>query len=219
MSALSDLDWRMVKKQYMRRKKVHEQLLALHEVGRVGAFVDLALGIGDATGNYSADDHALGPRILHSNPRGANRVFDLAGRFLGLSSARVVPELIREAGLSYLKIGVGSELSCMMHPTVCWVANTRTIWAHLVIKHADDFDKANEELRLYRDEDDTSEMAYLKWAHIHAELAVSMTRLAEEGGAISEARRGEARPKSIPVGGRDFHHALRRSSRLRALAR
>lgn len=186
MSALSDLDWRVVRKQYLRRKKVHDELLALHGAKKVKEFVDLALGIRDATGNYSADDHKLGPRILRLNQRGEGRVFHLAGDFLGLSNARPVPQLIRNASLSHLKIGVGSELSCMMNPKVCWVANTRTIWAHLVIKHADDFEKANEELRLYRDEDETSEMAYQKWAQIHTELAVSMTRLAENGEQLAK---------------------------------
>ena len=69
----------------------------------------------------------------------------------------------------------------MVNPKVCWVANTRTIWTHLVIKHADDFAKADEELRLYRSQDDMSEMAYKIWSEIHRELAASMTRIAEEG--------------------------------------
>lgn len=64
---------------------------------------------------------------------------------------------------------------------MCWVANAHTIWAQLVIKHADDFDKADTELRLYRDGDSTSEMAYAIWTELHAELATSMTRIAKEG--------------------------------------
>ena len=75
----------------------------------------------------------------------------------------------------------------MINPQVCWVANTRTIWTHLVIKHADDFAKANEELKLYRNADVTSEMAYQMWAHIHQELSGSMTRIAEEGSRLSKA--------------------------------
>ena len=74
----------------------------------------------------------------------------------------------------------------MVNPEVCWVANTRTIWTHLVIKHADDFDKANEELKLYRNADVSSEMAYQMWAHIHQELAASMTRIAEEGERLAK---------------------------------
>lgn len=88
-----------------------------------------------------------------------------------------------------MKIGVGSEASCMVNPNVCWVANTRTIWAHLVIKHADNFTRANEELKLYRSADVSSEMAYQMWTAIHRELAVSMMRLAEEGERFAHAAR------------------------------
>ena len=83
----------------------------------------------------------------------------------------------------------------MLNPEICWVANTRTIWNHLVIKHADDFDKANDELKLYRHADVTSEIAYQMWAHIHQELAASMTRIAEEGETL--ARRAKVEPGAI----------------------
>jgi len=49
----------------------------------------------------------------------------------------------------------------MVNPPVCWVANTRTIWTHLVIKHADSIAKADEELKLYREADVTSEIESL----------------------------------------------------------
>jgi len=73
----------------------------------------------------------------------------------------------------------------MLNPKVCWVANTRTIWAYLVVKHADNIDKANQELRLYWDDDTTSEMTYRIWVELHTLLAVSMMRLAEEGEKIA----------------------------------
>lgn len=69
----------------------------------------------------------------------------------------------------------------MVNPGLCWVANTRTIWTHLVIKHADNFAKAAQELKLYREADVSSEMAYSMWTAIHAELAGTMTRVSEEG--------------------------------------
>jgi hypothetical protein len=142
---------------------------------------NFGLGISNAAGNFSAEEHALGPKILTENVNAERRVGDLAEKFIALKAAREVPRLIRGAQLRYLQIGVGSEASCMVNPEVCWVANTRTIWTHLVIKHADDFDKANEELKLYRNADVSSEMAYQMWAHIHQEFAASMTRIAEEG--------------------------------------
>jgi hypothetical protein len=73
-------------------------------------------------------------------------------------------ELIKRARLKYLQIGVGSEISCMVNG-VCRVANTRTIWTHLVIKHGYDVAKADEELELYREADVTSEMAYVSCQH------------------------------------------------------
>ena len=74
----------------------------------------------------------------------------------------------------------------MLNSHVCWVANTRTIWTHLVIKHADNFRKADEELQLYRDHNDSSEMAYRIWVAIHRELSVSMMRVASEGERLAK---------------------------------
>lgn len=181
MSALEELDWGEVRSQYDNRVNIHRQLLKLYRANKVNQFVDLLLGISDPTGNYSADEHKLGPQILGGNRDARNQVIALARKFIDLTTARAVPELIRNAAIRYLKIGVGSEASCMVNPNVCWVANTRTIWTHLVIKHADNFAKADEELWLYRSQNDSSEMAYPIWAEIHRELAASMTRIAEEG--------------------------------------
>ena len=79
------------------------------------------------------------------------RVFDLASELLSLAKARDMPRIVKRAALRFLGIGVGSEASCMLNPEVCWVANTRTVWAHLLVKHNDDVSKADEELRLYRE--------------------------------------------------------------------
>jgi len=144
-------------------------------------FAGLALGIGDPDGNYSAAEHGLGPKVLVSNANAEQRLLVLATEFIGLPDAHVVPELIRRAQLKYLQIGVGSEISCMVNPQVCWVANTRTIWTHLVIKHADNVQKADEELKLYREANVSSEMAYAAWADIHNRLDVALTRVAELG--------------------------------------
>ncbi|GLH80349.1 hypothetical protein SSBR45G_52580 [Bradyrhizobium sp. SSBR45G] len=187
MSALSQLDWRDVRNQYDSRVRIHRQLLRFYGNGDFDQFVYLLLGISDPTGNYSADEHKLGPKILTNNRNSIDQVVGIAKKFIELKNARKVPELIREAAIQYLKIGVGSEASCMLNPDVCWVANTRTIWTHLVIKHADDLAKADEELRLYRSQDERSEMAYKIWAEIHRELAASMTRIAEEGERLAKA--------------------------------
>ncbi len=185
MSAISDLDWEEVREHYDLRYSIHKQLLDLMKQGKRSEFVELLLGVSDPNGNYSAVEHGLGPHILSENTNAVYRVWDLAGQFRSLKTAHEVPKLIRQARLEYLQIGVGSEASCMLNPRVCWVANARTIWTQLVIKHADDFEKADMELRLYRDADSTSEMNYAIWTELHAELATSMTRIAEEGDQLA----------------------------------
>ncbi len=139
------------------------------------------MGISNPSGNYSSVEHGLGPKILGTNARAEPRILALAKEFFSLKHARMVPEMIRKAQIKFLQIGVGSELSCMINPKVCWVANTRTIWTHLVIKHNDDIGKADQELALYREADVASEMAYQMWAAIHAELDVALTRIGEMG--------------------------------------
>lgn len=64
-----------------------------------------------------------------------------------------------------------------------------------MIRHSDSIAKANEELRLYRDDDATSEIAYQKWSYLHAELAVALTRIAELGS--EECRRAKVEPGGI----------------------
>ena len=150
-------------------------------------FADLALGISDEAGNYSAVEHGLGPKVLSTNLNASQQVFKLASSFQSLKNARAVPELIRKANMKNLQIGVGSEISCLINPRVCWVANTRTIWTHLAIKHADNIAKAEEELKLYREADPSSEMAYQMWSAIHSELDVALTRIAELGAQRARA--------------------------------
>jgi hypothetical protein len=196
MSALDTLDWHAVRRHYLERVQIHRALIDLRQKDNVLQFARLLRGITNPAGNYSAEEHGLGPQILAMNgPNAAKRVFDLAGKFISLNTARDVPRIIKDARLQYLQIGVGSEASCMVNPKVCWVVNTRTIWTHLVIKHADDIGKAKEELRLYRGADARSEMAYQIWAEIHRELAASMTRIAEEGEKL--AKRAAVEPGTI----------------------
>jgi hypothetical protein len=185
MSVLDEIQWGPVKQHYKVRVEIHKRLLRLQAQQKVRQFALLALGISDSAGNFSADEHKLGPRILRENLNAEERVFDLASEFITLARARDVPPLIRDVGLRFLQIGVGSELSCMVNPIVCWVANTRTIWTHLFVKHGYDFHKADTELRLYRNSDETSEMAYPKWAAIHGGLIADLTTIANAGEKIA----------------------------------
>ena len=127
MSALANLDWGEVRSHYEDRVEIHQKLLGFYQDGELGSFVDLLLGISNPAGNYSADEHKLGPQILAGNSNAENQVVALARSFMSLTTARDVPKLIRDAAIRYLKIGVGSEASCMVNPKICWVANTRTI--------------------------------------------------------------------------------------------
>src|SRR3974377_258550 len=195
MNILDNLDWVAVRRQYDTRTKVKSTLLNLYQQNLVSGFVELALGVSNPDGNYSASEHALGPRILLNNMNAERRVFELAGRFIALPRAVQVPLLIRQAQLQYLWIGVGSELSCMVNPAVCWVANTRTIWTSLVIKHNDNIGRADQELQLYRDDEAESEMAYKIWTEIHAQLEVALTRIAEQG--TESARKVGVTPREV----------------------
>ena len=186
MSVLDDLDWAAVREMYDSRKGVHRLLGSLVKKDDSKAFVRLALGIDDEAGNYSASDHGLGKRILGSN--GADpwsRIRDLANELAALDDGRLVPDVIRRAGIRYLGVSVGSEMGCLVNPVACWVTNTRTVWAHLLVKHGDDIQKANRELALYRESDADSAMDYQLWAGLHPELNVSLTRIAEMGGRLA----------------------------------
>lgn len=195
MSTLASLDWAAVREHYNRRMRVHKTLLRLHREESISKFAILALGVDDVDGNYSAAEHGLGPKILHAdfNRDAARRIFDLAGDLKSLSDGLKVPEIIANQPMKYLKIGIGSELSCMVNPEYCWVANTRTIWTHRVIRHKS-ISKADDELKTYREADVSSEMAYQNWTAIHAELGVALTRIAKDG-------RTEANKNKIKTGG------------------
>lgn len=184
MDPFSTLDWPSIRAHYDRRVLVHQRLVALHANGPSLSFARLLVGLADPIANYSANQHALGPKVLALNPRASERVHSLATKFLGLTSANDVPKLIYDAALAYLKVGVGSEASCMMNPTVCWVSNVRTIWTHLLIKHADQVELANEALDDYRDDEAGGEMVFKMWAAIHREMDTAMTRIAERAAEI-----------------------------------
>ena len=195
MDPFVTLDWPSIRAHYDRRVVVHQRLAELHRTGPSSAFAQLLVGVSDPIGNYSASQHSLGPRILTMNPRASERLHSLATSFLAATTAHTVPQMIRGADIAYFKVGVGSEASCMMNPTVCWVSNVRTIWTHLLIKHADRIDKANEELSYYRDGEADGAMIFRMWATIHREMDTAMTRIAER--AVDLCRRGGTIPGPI----------------------
>lgn len=177
-----DIDLRSVKKHYMRRKAISEQLTRLLNDRAEGEYVKLAVGVSDPLANYSAHEHQLGPKILDNNS--INAVFCLA-QHLADQNLKVthVPLTIYNANIQYLKISVGSEIACLLQPNRFWVGNARTIWSHLLVKHKGDWSRANEELSLYRIDDVSSEMNYQIWRDIYLSMERSLKvigRIAEE---------------------------------------
>lgn len=87
----------------------------------------------------------------------------------------------------------------MLNPQICWIANARTIWTHLVFKHEGNLKRANEELELYRDDDETSDMAYKKLVTIHREIRVNLTKIVENVNIFANA--AEVSPERLNISG------------------
>lgn len=179
MTLLETMDWDEVVAHHHERVALSGRLHKLFSSEDVRRFSRLAVAASDDDymANYSAYEHGLGSRILNASNDAHNRVFALAKRFMGTSDGLDIPAIIYQARIKYLAISVGSELSMMLKPSLFWVANTRSIWAHLLVKHGFSVRKANAELDLYRDDDDTSEMAYRKWKVIHSAMRPDLLSL------------------------------------------
>lgn len=188
---LSKIDFKNVRELYDMRMNMHHRIEAEFKKGNIEQYTKLALGITENCGNYSAAEHGLGPKILLETT--TLRVFNLAKQLYECRMPKEIPDIILRAAIQYLKISVGSEMAAMLRPDTFWVTNTRTIWATLLVKHADDVGKANLELQLYRDGERDSEMDYRIWSDIHGKLDVSLTRLAKLG-------KGEAIAQKVKPG-------------------
>lgn len=174
---VSQLNMQTVCDHYIERSQTHRELRQHFEDGSVEEYVNLALGISNPAGNYSASEHRHGGRILHSN--NSEDVFDLATEIVGCPSPSHLPKLIYNQGLSYLKISIGTEMAMMLKPETHWVGNKRTIWCHLLIKHHGNRSRANEELIAYYDRDRDSEMDYEIWRYIYLAMEPNMKNLGE----------------------------------------
>lgn len=188
---LAELDYSLVAEHYEDRVETHKKLRRLFTAKQAAPYARLALGIDSPLGNYSAAEHALGPKVL-SRARPA-RVLSLAQELISGGDPMSVPTVVRAADIWCLKISVGSEIAALLEPKRFWVTNTRTVWAHLLVKHNDNVERANAELQAYRDDEYDSEMLYAAWTDIHVKLDVALTRLAE-------ASESHARKKRISIG-------------------
>ena len=179
---IGKLDMAGCREHYLSREQAHINLRRFFAAGSVEDYVDLALGIANPAGNYSAAEHGLGPRILEESEY--QRIFDLATEIDACPNTHHLPDLIYRHRLPYLKISVGSEIAMMLKPDVHWVGNVRTVWSHLLIKHKGMQSKANQELKLYRDGQRDSEMDYKIWRDIYIALEPNIVKL---GGFAADA--------------------------------
>ncbi|SNS21384.1 hypothetical protein SAMN05421770_10111 [Granulicella rosea] len=131
MLALDEADWAWIGAHFARRLKVHHTLKQYHRDGARLKFAELAVGDSDPIANCSASDFGLGPMILDLNRNAVDRIFELAGKMLALNTPAELPQIVAQADLYSMKIGVGSELACMLRPSLCWVANTKSLWSYL----------------------------------------------------------------------------------------
>ena len=191
MIDMTHLEMPDVWQHYLGRRSSHRLLLKHLKNQDKKAYAKLALGITDASGNYSAAEHGLGPRIRSSVSDGT--VFNLAQQILVCPGPKQLPPIISGANIPYLKISVGSEMAAMLRPDLFWVGNVRTVWSHLLVKHQEDYDKANEELELYRDGDWDSEMAYHVWATIYVTMEKNLGIIEKDGSA-------EAKKQKVKIG-------------------
>ena len=170
------LDNARLAEHYDNRCQTAHELQTLLRTGRRREYLELALGISDITGNFSASDHNLGDPILANNSEEA--LFEFAQQLANeeLTTAQMI-RLIYDSGLSHLKIGIGSEMACMLQPHKFWVGNVRTIWCYLFVRHGCDRDSVNIELQAYRDHDNTSQMAYQIWREIYPRMRGNLLQL------------------------------------------
>lgn len=185
-----EIDMSEVKEHYMKRETVSGKLRSFLTSGQVKSFAELAVGKSDPYGNFSASHHEypLAQRILEKNSHDA--IFGLGQQLADQAlMVRDVPKVIYRARLPYLKIGVGSEIACLLQPDRFWVGNTRTIWSHLLVKHNGDKSRANEALELYRDKDRNSEMDYQIWSDIYSRMKGALGCIGDVSGTWAEEQK------------------------------
>ncbi|MFY9260470.1 MAG: hypothetical protein WAO71_08190 [Gallionella sp.] len=187
---IENLNMHEVRGHYDARFECHQHLCTLLKTGKATDFLDLALGISDPIGNFSAREHGLGPMVLSAN-RPAS-IIKLAESFLSETDPNKMVGSIYAANIKYLKVSVGSEMAMMLKPSNFWVANVRTVWTHLLLKHCYDLGKANEELKLYRSQEMTSEMEYQIWKEIYRLMKPSIAKVCEKGNAVANEQGAES---------------------------
>lgn len=177
-----DLDFHRIHEHYKNCLSTSKKLRSFMKKGDAKNYVRLAIGIADLSGNYSASEHNLGPKILAETSN--ESVFSLAEQLNACQSALRIPELIYQAAIRYLKISVGSEMAMMLQPDQFWVANTRSVWAHFLVEYNFDYRAAKDVLLAYR-ETQTPEMNYSMWKKIYSDMRSNLSTLGKLGDEAS----------------------------------
>jgi hypothetical protein len=128
---------------------VSDKLIELHDSSKKTEFVKLLIGESNPAGNYSASEHGHDANIWYNNrPQliwdfGTELLYDASDEFSIISA-------IENHAISYLKLAIGTEMACMLRPKDFYVANSRTCWGFLVVKHNGDRALATEEWNAYQ---------------------------------------------------------------------
>ena len=189
MRRLANINMADVKEHYLHRVSIHRQLVWLLCNNRIKAYVQLAIGNDDISGNYSASDrtHDLRPAILSSNKEELIFSFAKALYRKNCKTSEDLKSLIyNEYNLPYIKISIGSEMAMMVRPKEFWVANIRTVWSYILIEKNFHYEESEELLELYNSHVD-SEIDYSVWREIYSEIGKNLIKLSELG--ITEAKR------------------------------
>ena len=178
---LQKMDAKEVAEIYSRRFQIHRKLRRLFETESVEDFVNLALGISDSTGNYSATEHPIQMGRLILSETQPSDVFELAQK-LDQVDKKHLPITIEKEGIRNLKISIGSEMAMMLRPNELWVGNKRTYWASLLVEHGN-HKKANDQLELYYDRE--GEMPYEIWTYLYLRAEEQLRDLGRAAGEVA----------------------------------
>ena len=182
---LDELNMKDVREIYNERYACHELLRKMLRENDSNYF-NLALGISNPAGNYSAEEHKIGPRITQKD-----QVVRLANSFRNEIDPGKMLDSIYAENIGWVKVGVGSEIAMMLFPDRFWVANVRTIWTHLLVKHNFELKIANEALKQYREkgEGQPNLMEYKKWRAIYLEMEPSIISICNESAVIAKLQK------------------------------
>lgn len=185
--SLASLDFAVVREHYLLRERTHQRLRRLFDDGSIHEYVQLALGISDSAGNYSAAEHrGMAGKILVDSSE--ERIFELAGAINVCPSPHHFPKLIYAQGVPNVKISIGSEIGTMLNPNKFWIGNKRTIWTYLLMKQKWNESRANTELAMYHGHERDSQMSYELWSYIYLAMEERMIELGELASAEAQAQ-------------------------------